>query len=110
MQSYFLLQCALLYVAPCRMQCFACFGFCLLLFACFVFVCSVVFLVWFPFLFCMTTANRTVHWSFISTTFAAYQQWGNYSKMQLSFRLDKRPGESHMALDGKKSTMGQLNA
>ena len=24
-------------------------------------------------------------------------------KMQLSFRLDKRPGESHLALDGKKS-------
>ena len=23
-------------------------------------------------------------------------------KMQLSFRLDKRPGESHLALDGKK--------
>ena len=23
--------------------------------------------------------------------------------MQLSFRLDKRPGESHLALDGKKS-------
>jgi hypothetical protein len=22
--------------------------------------------------------------------------------MQLAFRLDKRPGESHMALDGKK--------
>jgi hypothetical protein len=22
--------------------------------------------------------------------------------MQLSFRLDKRPGESHLALDGKK--------
>ena len=25
-------------------------------------------------------------------------------KMQLSFRLDKRPGESHLALDGKKRT------
>ena len=24
--------------------------------------------------------------------------------MQLSFRLDKRPGESHLALDGKKRT------
>ena len=24
-------------------------------------------------------------------------------KMQLSFRLDKRPGESHLALDGKKA-------
>ena len=24
--------------------------------------------------------------------------------MQLSFRLDKRPGESHLALDGKKFT------
>ena len=23
--------------------------------------------------------------------------------MQLSFRLDKRPGESHLALDGKKN-------
>ena len=27
-------------------------------------------------------------------------------KMQLSFRLDKRPGESHLALDGKKSSFG----
>ena len=26
-------------------------------------------------------------------------------KMQLSFRLDKRPGESHLALDGKKESM-----
>jgi hypothetical protein len=25
--------------------------------------------------------------------------------MQLSFRLDKRPGESHLALDGKKENM-----
>ena len=25
--------------------------------------------------------------------------------MQLSFRLDKRPGESHLALDGKKSSV-----
>ena len=41
-------------------------------------VCSVVFLVWSPFLFhCMTTAYRTVYWSFISTTFAAHQQCGN---------------------------------
>ena len=28
--------------------------------------------------------------------------------MQLSFRLDKRPGESHLALDGKNAT-GILN-
>ena len=40
-------------------------------------VCSVVFLVWSPFLFhCMATAHRTVYWSFISTTFAAHQQMG----------------------------------
>ena len=26
--------------------------------------------------------------------------------MQLSFRLDKRPGESHLALDGKKRSRG----
>ena len=33
-------------------------------------VCSVVFLVWFPFPFLyMTTAYRTVYWSFISTAF-----------------------------------------
>ena len=25
--------------------------------------------------------------------------------MQLSFRLDKRPGESHLALDGKKNLL-----
>jgi hypothetical protein len=29
--------------------------------------------------------------------------------MQLSFRLDKRPGESHLALDGKKKTLGEKN-
>jgi len=31
--------------------------------------------------------------------------------MQLSFRLDKRPGESHLALDGKNLTkMGNMQA
>ena len=34
-----------------------------------------LFLVWSSFLFhCMTTAYRTVYWSFISTTFAAHHQ------------------------------------
>jgi len=29
--------------------------------------------------------------------------------MQLSFRLDKRPGESHLALDGKKEMFSKLS-
>ena len=118
-------------MTPSRLQCFPCFGFCLLFLVCFFLrrpdgsvgmalvlpaltdcrwwfesllvhsgvssatrrkatgadhkkscflfvlflVCSVVFLVWFLFLFhCMTTASRTVYWSFISTTFAAHHQ------------------------------------
>jgi hypothetical protein len=28
--------------------------------------------------------------------------------MQLSFRLDKRPGESHLALDGKNSRLCKM--
>ena len=71
--------CSVLYMAPCCMQCFPCFCFCLLLFCLFCFLfCSVVFLVWSPFLFhCMTTAYMTVYWSFISTIFAAHQQWAS---------------------------------
>ena len=30
--------------------------------------------------------------------------------MQLSFRLDKRPGESHLVLDGKKLLQGSAFA
>ena len=61
--AHFLLQCAIWPPVTCNVS--------LVL----VFVCSVMFLVWSLFLFhCMTTPQRTVYWSFISTTFAAHHQ------------------------------------
>ena len=45
------------------------------------------------FLFCM-------HIVVMTDVATALIRW--ICKMQLSFRLDKRPGESHLALDGKK--------
>ena len=73
MQSHFLLQCAIWPPVACNVSLVLVFV-CCFLFVLFL-VCSVVFLVWSLFLFhCMTTASRTVCWSFISTTFAAHHQ------------------------------------
>ena len=74
-------------------------------FACFVWFCFLLF----AFLVCTVTAQWIMYWSnsvlfcmhivVMTDVAAALIRW--ICKMQLSFRLDKRPGESHLALDGK---------
>ena len=81
-------------------------------------VLFVWFLVWFAlflfslfaFLYCTVTAQWIMYRSnsvlfclhIVDRTDVATDLIRWICKMQLSFRLDKRPGESHLALDGKK--------
>ena len=98
--------------------CFFCFGFCFVLFF-FVwffgvfclFVCFVVFAV------CFLSYTVTAQWIMYRSNSVLFRMHIVYRtdvatdlirwicKMQLSFRLDKRPGESHLALDGKNVVM-----
>jgi hypothetical protein len=63
------------------------------------------------FLLCTVTAQWIMYRSHPALLFDAHCRPDNVAtalirricKVQLAFRLDKRPGESHMALDGKKS-------
>ena len=84
------------------------------------FVCFVVFAV------CFLSYTVTAQWIMYRSNSVLFRMHIVYRtevatdlirwicKMQLSFRLDKRPGESHLALDGKKSPIidsaGKRNA
>ena len=71
----------------------------------------------FAFLSCTVTAQWIIYRSYsvpfcmhivvMTDVATALIRW--ICKMQLSFRLDKRPGESHLALDGKKSGYSRLD-
>ena len=91
---------------PCSsLACLCCFCFFLVL-LCLVFcVCFVAVLL------LHGVSQWIVYWSssvlfcmhIVVTTDVAAALTRLICKMQLSFRLDKRPGESHLALDGKKT-------
>ena len=84
-------------------------GLCCLLFG--VFVCFVLFLGFWCLLFVLhgdssmdyvsiQFSSLLYHIVIMTNVATALIRW--ICTMQLSFRLDKRPGESHLALDGKK--------
>ena len=96
----------------CRVLWGFCCGFCVLC----VFGCCFCFC-WFSFALHVDSSMDYVSIPF-SSPFDAHCRHDDVAtalirclcKMQLAFRLDKRPGKSHMALDGKKNQRGLAEA